>query len=163
MFKKWNVFALVVVAVVMVGCAGRHKEEQPLPPAAPAGTEAAPGGVEEGEMAGVDITQRSIYFDFDKSDIKPEYTSIVENHAKYLSAHPTIRVRLEGNADERGTREYNIGLGERRANAVLQALMTRGVSQQQVSVVSYGEERATCTEHTEDCWQKNRRVDIVYQ
>ena len=83
-------------------------------------------------------------------------------HAKYLRDRPSSRMTLEGNADERGSREYNLGLGERRGNAVSSALQANGGSGGQITVVSYGEERPTCTDSTEDCWAKNRRVEIVY-
>ena len=83
-------------------------------------------------------------------------------HAKYLRDRPSSRMTLEGNADERGSREYNLGLGERRGNAVSSALQANGGSGAQITVTSYGEERPTCTESNEDCWAKNRRVEIVY-
>jgi peptidoglycan-associated lipoprotein len=109
-----------------------------------------------------DLQQRTIYFDFDSSSIKSDYNALVTAHARYLAAHPTVRVRLEGNTDERGSREYNIGLGERRAQAVRQALMLQGVADSQITTVSYGEERPAVTGHSEAAWSKNRRVDIVY-
>ena len=108
------------------------------------------------------LQNRTIYFDFDSSEIKSDYTELVAAHARYLVANPTKRVRLEGNTDERGSREYNIGLGERRAQAVRQALMLQGVADMQITTVSYGEERPAVTGHSEAAWSKNRRVDIVY-
>ncbi len=83
-------------------------------------------------------------------------------HAKYLASNPTARIRLEGNTDERGSREYNIGLGERRAQAVRRALLLQGASDGQLSTVSYGEERPAAAGHDEASWSKNRRVEIVY-
>ena len=83
-------------------------------------------------------------------------------HAKYLRDRPTARLRLEGNADERGSREYNLGLGERRGNAVSSALQASGGSASQQTVVSYGEERPVCNEGGESCWSQNRRVELVY-
>ncbi len=83
-------------------------------------------------------------------------------HAKYLRDRPSARLRLEGNADERGSREYNLGLGERRGNAVSSALQANGGSGSQLSVVSYGEERPVCNESGEGCWSQNRRVELVY-
>lgn len=109
-----------------------------------------------------DLQTRTLYFDFDSSEIKPEYNAVIAAHARYLAANSTIRVRLEGNTDERGSREYNIGLGERRAQAVRQALMLQGVPDAQITTVSYGEERPAVTGHDEAAWSKNRRVDIVY-
>ena len=108
------------------------------------------------------LRQRVVYFDFDRSEIRPEFQAAVACHASYLRQFPGARVTLEGNADERGTREYNMGLGERRGNAVSSAVGSAGASSSQLNVVSYGEERPVCKEHGEDCWQKNRRVEIVY-
>lgn len=108
------------------------------------------------------LAKHTIYFDFDSSEIKGEGTDIVSAHAKYLSMHPNMHVRLEGNTDERGSREYNIGLGERRAQAVRRALLLQGASDAQISTVSYGAERPVDAGHDEAAWAKNRRVDIVY-
>ena len=108
------------------------------------------------------LRQRVVYFDFDQSTIRPEFQAAVACHAEYLKQFRGARVTLEGNADERGTREYNMGLGERRGNAVQSALGAAGASSSQLNVVSYGEERPVCKEHGEGCWQKNRRVEIVY-
>lgn len=108
------------------------------------------------------LRQRVVYFDFDKSEIKPEFQAQIACHAAYLHQFPGARVTLEGNTDERGTREYNLGLGERRGNAVSSAIAAAGASPSQENVVSYGEERPVCKEHNEGCWHKNRRVEIVY-
>ena len=108
------------------------------------------------------LRQRVVYFDLDKTDIHPEFQAAISCHAAYLRQFPGARVTLEGNADERGTREYNLGLGERRGNSVSSALSGAGASSSQLNVVSYGEERPVCREHGEGCWQKNRRVEIVY-
>ncbi len=109
------------------------------------------------------LSRRTVYFDFDKSEIKPDARSIIEAHAKYLSENRSASVTLEGHADERGTREYNVALGERRANAVRQLMSLLGASGQQLRTVSYGEERPVCTEHNESCWSQNRRVEIIYR
>jgi peptidoglycan-associated lipoprotein len=108
------------------------------------------------------LSKRVIYFDFDKSDVKAEYRSIVAAHAAYAASHSSARVTLEGHADERGTREYNLGLGERRGNAISGLLSAGGASGGQTNVVTYGEERPVCRVSTEDCWWQNRRVEIVY-
>jgi peptidoglycan-associated lipoprotein len=108
------------------------------------------------------LRQRVVYFDFDKNEIKPEFQQIVACHAKYLQDRPSAMINLEGNTDERGTREYNLGLGERRGNAVSSALQAGGGSAGQLNVVSYGKEKPVCKEHNDDCWAKNRRVEIVY-
>jgi len=108
------------------------------------------------------LRQRVVYFDYDKSDIKSEAASILACHGRYLRDNPNARMTLEGHCDERGTREYNLGLGERRGNAASQGLQGNGGSTGQLNVVSYGEERPTCTDSNEGCWSKNRRVEIVY-
>ena len=108
------------------------------------------------------LRQRVVYFDLDKSEIKPEFQAQIACHAEYLKQFPEARGSLEGNTDERGSREYNLGLGERRGNAVQGALSAAGASSSQLNVVSYGEERPVCREHGESCWSKNRRVEIIY-
>ncbi len=108
------------------------------------------------------LRQRVVYFDLDQTVIKPEFQAQIACHAAYLRQFPEARVRLEGNADERGSREYNLGLGERRGNAVQSALSAAGGSSSQLNVVSYGEERPVCRQHDESCWSKNRRVEIIY-
>jgi peptidoglycan-associated lipoprotein len=123
----------------------------------PFGNQNSINGPQEGMLA-----KRTIYFDFDSAVITGDGTDIVAAHAKYLSDHTDARVRLEGNTDERGSPEYNIGLGMRRAQAVRQALLLQGASAAQITVVSYGAEHPVDPAHAEDAWQKNRRVDIVY-
>jgi peptidoglycan-associated lipoprotein len=108
------------------------------------------------------LRQRVVYFDLDKTEIKPEFQAQIACHAEFLKQFPESRVTLEGNADERGSREYNLGLGERRGNAVQGALSAAGASSSQLNVTSYGEERPVCRQHDESCWSKNRRVEIVY-
>ena len=105
------------------------------------------------------LRQRVVYFDFDQDTLKPEFQATIACHAKYLRDVPEARVTLNGNADERGTREYNVALGERRGNAVSAAL---GGAPGQITVVSYGEEKPVCLDSNEDCWAKNRRVEFVY-
>ena len=122
---------------------------------------AAAGTGKEGASAPVGVA-RLIYFDFDSSEIRPEFVSVIAAHAKALSANASIRVRLEGHTDERGSPEYNIGLGERRSQAVRRALMLQGVAESQLSTVSYGEERPAVAGETEEAWAKNRRVEFIY-
>jgi peptidoglycan-associated lipoprotein len=126
---------------------------------------AAAGANSEDEIAGPQggvLAKRIIYFDFDSAEIKGEGTDIVAAHAKYLSSNPNTRVRLEGHTDDRGSREYNIGLGERRAQAVRRALLLQGAADGQLSTVSYGAERPAVAGHDEAAWAKNRRVEILY-
>lgn len=108
------------------------------------------------------LRQRVVYFDFDQDMLKPEFQAAIACHAKYLQDRPESRMTLEGSADERGTREYNLGLGERRGMAVQSALSGAGASGGQLNVVSYGEERPVDRGHDESAWSKNRRVEIVY-
>ena len=103
-----------------------------------------------------------VYFEYDRAEIKPEFVPIVTAHAKYLNANSSNKVRLEGHSDERGSREYNIGLGERRAQAVRRALMLQGVTEAQITTVSYGEERPAVQGSDESAYAKNRRVELVY-
>jgi peptidoglycan-associated lipoprotein len=107
-------------------------------------------------------SQRVIYFDFDSSDIRNEYVDVIAAHGKFLAGNASVRVRLEGHTDERGSREYNIGLGERRAQTVRRALALQGVQESQISTVSYGEERPAAAGSDENAYSKNRRVEIVY-
>jgi peptidoglycan-associated lipoprotein len=127
-----------------------------------AGASAAGSGEDvAGPQEGI-LAQRDVYFAFDSSDISAEGMALVSAHAHYLVAHANLHVRLEGNTDERGSREYNIGLGERRAQAVRRAMLLQGVAETQLSTVSYGAERAAVEGHDEAAWSKNRRVMINY-
>ena len=103
-----------------------------------------------------------IYFDFDRSDVQPQFAEIIQAHGNYLIANPSVKVLIEGHADERGTPEYNIALGERRAKAVEKYLQRMGVSPNQMSVVSYGEEKPIDFSHTDEGFAKNRRAVLVY-
>ena len=109
------------------------------------------------------ISKRVVYFDFDRSDVKDDFRAIVAAHGKYLAANSNARVTLEGHADERGTREYNIALGERRIAAVQRILTLQGASSSQVNSISYGEERPAALGHDEDAWSLNRRAEFIYQ
>ncbi|MCG8671794.1 MAG: peptidoglycan-associated lipoprotein Pal [Pseudomonadales bacterium] len=103
-----------------------------------------------------------VYFDFDKSNIRPDAYNTLKAHAAYLSANPAVKVRLEGHADERGTREYNLALGERRGKAAANYLTANGASSSQIDVVSYGEERPVAEGNNEASWAQNRRVELKY-
>jgi peptidoglycan-associated lipoprotein len=108
------------------------------------------------------LSKRQVFFEFDKFEIKPEYKSLVEAHAKYLRENPGAKMLIQGNADERGSREYNVGLGQRRSDTVKRALILLGAKDGQIESVSLGEEKPVCTEHAEGCWSKNRRDDMLY-
>src|SRR5580704_12491826 len=120
------------------------------------------GALGSGGTATGALARTVIYFDFDKSEIRPEFAEVVSAHARNLTSHPNLKMKLEGNTDERGTREYNIGLGERRAQAVRRALMLQGVAESQVTTVSFGAERQAAEGDDESAWAKNRRVELVY-
>ncbi len=122
-------------------------------------------GGQVGQVVGgpsASLTDRTVYFDFDSAEIRPESRSVVEAHARYLGSDPAAATVLEGHADERGTREYNIALGERRGEAVRRLMSAYGVSFQQIRVLSYGEERPSELGHDETSYTRNRRVEITY-
>jgi peptidoglycan-associated lipoprotein len=159
----------VLASAVAVGCSKKVKETPPVEtpvdtaPATTAPVDTAPGAYTPADLdSDACLRQRVVYFDLDQDALKPEFQAAMSCHAKYLRDRPSARLRLEGNADERGSREYNMGLGERRGNAVSSALQANGGGASQLSVVSYGEERPVCNDSGEDCWSKNRRVELVY-
>ncbi|MFC4528603.1 peptidoglycan-associated lipoprotein Pal [Dyella halodurans] len=159
---------VALVALLCVGAAACSKkqevkpqpqpEPQPMTQPAPTSNKFTPADLDTDAC----LRQRVVYFDFDKDVIRPEFEQIMQCHAKYLQDRPMAAIRLEGHTDERGTREYNLGLGERRGNAVSNALQANGGSASQLSVISFGKEKPVCREHNEDCWAKNRRVEIIY-
>jgi peptidoglycan-associated lipoprotein len=171
---KWtHALAVAVLAFGLAACQ-KPKQVQPEPTTPTTGTGAQTSGLpaETSPTAGaMSEAQRQalaalqnrnvIYFDYDSSEIKPEYDSIVAAHAAYLAKYPTARMRLEGNTDERGSREYNIGLGERRAQSVRKTLTLQGVGDGQVTTVSYGEERPVADGSNESAYAQNRRVELV--
>ncbi len=109
------------------------------------------------------LAKRVVYFDYDRAEVTDESRITVEAHAGYLTSHPGASITVEGHADERGSREYNMGLGERRANAVRRLMALLGASGDQIRSVSYGEERPAVEGHTESAWQYNRRAEIIYR
>jgi peptidoglycan-associated lipoprotein len=103
---------------------------------------------------------KDIYFDFDKYDIRPNDAKTLDTNAAWLKTNDNL-VLIEGHTDERGTNEYNLALGERRAKSTMNYLVSQGVQASRITIISYGEERPVCTEHTEDCWAKNRRSHFL--
>ena len=162
-----RVLLAAVLCTAAVACSKKVKEEAPVDTGPSTGT-VAPTAPTAGAYTPADLDsdaclrQRVVYFDLDQDALKPEFQAAMSCHAKYLRDRPSARLRLEGNADERGSREYNMGLGERRGNAVSSALQANGGAASQLTVISYGEERPVCNESGEDCWSKNRRVELVY-
>lgn len=173
---RWMPSLLIVACgLVLAGCPKKPTTVPETPPAAEAPQDGT-GAVGEGEIGQArDIAGEGaaigaapagvatvIYFDFDRSDIRPEFADLITAHAKHLGGAGATRVRLEGHTDERGSREYNIALGERRGQAVRRALMLQGAGDVQLTTVSYGEERPAVTGSDEAAYEKNRRVEIVY-
>ncbi|TNF38538.1 MAG: peptidoglycan-associated lipoprotein Pal [Gammaproteobacteria bacterium] len=109
------------------------------------------------------LAERVIYFDFDSDQISQDYMDLIAHHGKYLAKNPDMRLRLEGHADERGTREYNIALGNRRAQTVQRLISFQGVGPNQVTVISYGEEKPVALGHDEEAWRLNRRAELIYE
>jgi len=108
------------------------------------------------------LSRRQVFFDYDKFDVKEEYRPLIEAHAKYLRENPSARMLIQGNADERGSREYNVGLGQRRSDSVKKMLTLLGARESQLESVSLGEEKPMCSESNEGCWAKNRRGELLY-
>lgn len=129
--------------------------------AAPAST-AATGLPPYLDPANVLYRERSIYFDFDLSLVKPSYVKLLQEHGRYLAEHPSVSIRIEGNTDELGGTEYNLALGQKRAEAVQKALETYGVKGSQMEAVSFGKEKPKATGHDEAAYAENRRADLVY-
>ena len=108
------------------------------------------------------LSKRSIYFDYDSYVVKDEFKPLLEQHAKFLARNGQMKMLIQGNADERGSREYNLALGQKRAEAVKKALLLLGAKEAQLESVSLGEEKPACMEQTESCWAQNRRGDMLY-
>lgn len=172
MMSYFKLFALVATSFLLMSCA-QNTIPDPDPTDTTYGgdtgatTDSMGGGDPYGgENFGDDPTAGElgmvIYFEFDSSEVRPQDQDLVSRHAMQLGNNPGARVRLEGHADERGSREYNIGLGERRAQAVRQMLMIQGVSADQISTVSFGEERPVAFGGSESDYAQNRRVEFTY-
>ena len=162
-------------ALLLLGaCAGQQTEQAPQQSStAPQGAAQAPGAQTQGvapSSMGMNplhdpnsiLAKRSVYYEFDKSDIKSEFRPLIEAHAGYLRDHAAATVRIEGNCDERGSREYNLALGQRRADSVAKAFGLLGVQGQRIETTSWGEEKPKAAGHDEAAWAQNRRSDIIY-
>ena len=167
--KKLVTTALLAASLALfAGCKSKPPPQPPQQEQQPTGDVSGVNDAVVGDetaMAGPSgelLSKRIIYFDFDRADIRADSQSVAAAHAQYLSKNPSQKVRLEGHADERGSREYNIGLGERRGQAVRRALLLQGVAEAQLSTVSYGEERPAVAGSDEQAYALNRRVEIVY-
>ncbi|HXZ93101.1 MAG TPA: peptidoglycan-associated lipoprotein Pal [Burkholderiales bacterium] len=165
---------LVALSILLLGaCAGQQAKEEAQPggqPAAgaagqqPQAGAAGAGGVAANPLHDPNsiLAKRSVYYDFDRSEIKSEFRPMVEAHAGYLRDHTQATVRIEGNCDERGSREYNLALGQRRADGVRKALALLGVADSRIETTSWGKEKPRAQGHDEQAWAQNRRSDIIY-
>jgi len=130
--------------------------------AAPAPTGSTTGGARPAPRDFAAVSDlKDVFFDFDKYDIRPTDAKMLDANAAWLKSHDNMLVLVEGHCDERGTNEYNLALGERRAKATMNYLVAQGVQANRITIISYGEERPVCTEHTEACWAKNRRAHFL--
>jgi len=173
-------FAALAIAAGLSGCATTAEDPQSTSATSPSsssssspsstgtgtrsgvapGTAVPPSSTGSGSAAGPDL-KRSVYFEFDKYDVKPEYRSLVEANARWLKANPRARLTIEGNASEEGSREYNLALGQRRAESVGKMMTLLGVRSEQVEAISYGEERPRASGHDEKSRSENRRSDFA--
>jgi len=171
----------IALGALLAACSGSPVDEQ-----APAGVEdraatpAQPPGTSTGSIAKVDVTgrnltgqdpavktgvlaQRSIFYDLDSFEVKDQYKPLVDAHARYLRDNPGRKILIQGNTDERGSREYNVGLGQRRSDGVKRMMQLLGAREEQIESVSLGEEKPRDEGHDEQAWSKNRRSDILHQ
>lgn len=165
--SQYKILVLILGAFALAGCSSTDTVPDPEPSDTMSGGANTDGmddgGFGEGEFVENDGELPDIiYFDFDSSEVRSGDTDVVTRHAFQLSTNPSLRVRLEGHADERGSREYNIGLGERRSQAVRRLLLIQGASTAQISTVSFGEERPQADGSNESAYELNRRVEFEY-
>jgi len=161
---------------LLYGCASTpiEPESTPVPPPAAAPEQATPSGpaarplpapgmeISPLKDASSELSKRSVFYELDRYDIADQYRPLLQAHGKYLAEHRGTKMLVQGNCDERGSREYNIALGQRRADGVKRLLLLMGATESQVESVSLGEEKPRCEEHSEGCWAQNRRSDMLY-
>jgi peptidoglycan-associated lipoprotein len=167
--------AVLLIMVAFGGCAKKvppttqavEVTEKPVaPPPREEVAKEQPPAVEEQPIVRESepgATLADIYFDFDRSDIRPDARQVLESNAGWLKANPRARIKIEGHCDERGTTEYNLALGQRRAEATKRFLAALGIDASRLSTISYGEERPVCADHEEGCWSKNRRSHFMVE
>jgi peptidoglycan-associated lipoprotein len=167
------VLAFVGVSLTMMSCAKKQvgvaepvkvePKPAPVPPPPPPAPKPAVEDVDKAQKLRAEIQAfeaTHIFFDFDKSDIRPDAKPVLETKAAWLRENPEYKVRIEGHSDERGTAEYNLALGDRRAKSTVKYLSALGIAAERMSTVSYGEERPVCMEKNEACWSRNRRAEF---
>ena len=170
--KKQLVAPLILA--LLCGCASQPAQESKSP-VEERGTTTTPGAAVTTRPAETPVVEtnplkdpanilskRSVFYEFDKTDIKEEYRPMLQAHSRYLADHRGTRMLVQGNCDERGSREYNIALGQRRADGVKRLMVLMGAADSQIESVSLGEEKPRCTAHDESCWSQNRRSDLLY-
>jgi peptidoglycan-associated lipoprotein len=175
-----NLFAVASMLALLAGCASTPTEEPkaavedrtPTPtttiPARPGITTVTPTAPRADQVPNVlkdpnnILSKRSLYYDYDKYDVKDEFKPLLQAHARYLAQNRNAKMLIQGNCDERGSREYNIALGQKRSDGVKKMLLLMGAQESQVESVSLGEEKPRCTESTEACYSQNRRSDMLY-
>jgi len=168
-----NKMAVLLASLLITACASAPKQESA--PVSQASDKTTPStvttaavvsdtGMESKKLAAEiqELQKQSVYFDFDKSKVKAQYQDVIAKEAQFIKEHNNDVVTVEGNADERGSNEYNLGLGSRRAEAVEKSLEILGVQAKQIKIISYGEEKPRLTCHHEKCWKENRRADFVH-
>jgi len=173
MQKSLMLISAAMLSIVM-GCSSEETKQPPAvveqgQPAPASGTGAATSPATGSAISGNPLTdpnnilsKRSIYYDFDSSLVSDQYKPLVTAHAQYLAANPSAKITIQGNCDERGSREYNIALGQRRADGVKKMMLLLGAADNQIDTISFGEEKPRAMGHNEEAWQQNRRSDIVY-
>ncbi len=172
-----HIIAIVLVAMsVLAGCSSQPLTEQTAASVEDRNPEAVivsevrpiiiPGGNESIDPRlkdpGSPLSERTIYFDLDSFSVKDEHKILLEHHARFLASNSKYKMLIQGNTDERGTREYNLALGQKRSEAIKKVLKLLGAREDQLEAVSLGEERPACSKSLEDCWAKNRRGDMLY-
>jgi peptidoglycan-associated lipoprotein len=163
-------FLAVALTLVLAGCASEADKPDVTEATRPTGSYgASTAGVQRESYAdrpwddpASPLYRRVIYFDYDSSEIRSEFVPLLRTHASYLASHPGTRVTLEGHTDERGTREYNLALGDERAQTVQRFMLAEGVKADQLATLSFGEEKPVAAEHGESGWSQNRRVELAY-
>jgi peptidoglycan-associated lipoprotein len=153
MIRVATKFGTALIAAALLAACSSTKEEAPAPVAQPQTSSIQPGSAEDFRVNVGD----TVFFDVDQSSIRADGQAVLQKQAAWLKQYPQVRLMVEGHCDERGTREYNIALGDRRANAVREYLVSLGVDGARLLTKSFGKERPTCTESDDSCWQQNRR------